>query len=134
MPKPIDATTVEDQFPDENLFVVVVQTPWYDDVSNYLAMHKLPKHLTPNERKQIVQWSTRFSWIGGYLFHTVADMHIRRCIREYKIFDILRACHDRPCGGHFADNGTRHKVLQTGYYWPTIFKYERKFFQACDSG
>eukprot|EP00253_Pinus_taeda_P031443 PITA_31443 len=131
--KPVDAPAVEDQFPEEHLFVVAVQTPWYVDVSNYLAVGKLPKHLTPNERKQIVQRSTRFSWIGGYLFHTGADMHIKRCVREDEIFDILKACHDQPCGGHFADRRTGHKVLQTGYYWPTIFKDVKKFVQACDS-
>jgi len=77
MPKPVDVAAVEDQFPDEHLFVVTIKTPWYADVANYLAVGKLPKHLIPNERKQIVQRSTRFSWIGGYLFHTEADMHIR---------------------------------------------------------
>eukprot|EP00253_Pinus_taeda_P015876 PITA_15876 len=133
MPKPINAAAVEDQFPDEHLFVVVVQTPWYADVVNYLVVGKLPKHLTPNEWKQIVQCSTQFSWIGGYLFHTGADMHIKRCIGEDEIFDILKACHDGPCVGHFANRRTGHKVLQTGYYWPTIFKYAKKFVQACDS-
>ena len=51
MPKLVDATTVEDQFPDEHLFAVIVKKPWYADVANYLAVGKLPKHLTPNERK-----------------------------------------------------------------------------------
>lgn len=55
MPKPADAAVVEDQFPDEHLFVVTVRTPWYANVANYLAVGKLPKHLMPNERKQIVQ-------------------------------------------------------------------------------
>jgi len=49
MPKPTDAVAVEDQFPDEHLFVVTVRTPWYADIANYLAVGKLPKHLTPNE-------------------------------------------------------------------------------------
>ena len=133
MPKPVDTAAVEDQFPDEHLFVVTVKTPWYADVANYLAVVKLPKHLTPNERTQIVQRSARFSWIGGYLFHTGADMHIRRCIHEDEIFDILKACHDGPCGGHFVNQRTGHKVLQTRYYWPTIFKDAKKFVQACDS-
>jgi len=57
MPKPIDAVAVEDQFPDEHLFAVAVQIAWYTDVANYLTVGKLPKHLTPNERKQIVQKS-----------------------------------------------------------------------------
>eukprot|EP00253_Pinus_taeda_P010249 PITA_10249 len=84
MPKPIDAAAVEDQFPDEHLFVLAVQTPW-------------------------------------------------RCVRQDEIFDILKACHDQPCGGHFADRRTAHKVLHTGYYWPTTFKDAKKFVQACDS-
>jgi len=82
---------------------------------------------------EIVQKSTRFSWIGGYFFHTGADMQIKRFIREDEIFDILKACHDGPCGGHFAERRTAHNVLQTGYYWPTIFKDANKFVQACDS-
>ena len=51
MSKPVNAVAVKDQFPDEHLFVVIVRTPWYADVANYLAVGKLPKHLTPNERK-----------------------------------------------------------------------------------
>ena len=49
MPKPTDAAAVEDQFPDEHLFVVTAKIPWYSDVANYLAVGKLPKHLMPNE-------------------------------------------------------------------------------------
>ena len=133
IPKAVETTAVEDQFPDEHLFAVAVQTPWYADVANYLAVGKLPKHLTPNERKQIIVKSNRFSWVGGYLFHIGADMEIRRCIREDEIFDILKACHDGPCGGLFAERRAAHKVLQTGYYWPTIFKDAKKSVQACDS-
>ena len=92
---------VDDQFPYEHLFFVAVKTPWYADVENYLAVGKFPRHLTSRERKLIVQCSARFSWIGGYLFHTGADIHIRRCIREDEIYDILQACHDEPCGNHF---------------------------------
>eukprot|EP00253_Pinus_taeda_P009110 PITA_09110 len=133
VPKTDNSATVEDQFPDEHLFSVTVKTLWYADVANYLVVGKLPVHLMPNERKLIVQCSTRFSWIGGYLFHTGVDMHIRRCVREDEIFDILKACHDGTCGGHFIDCRTANKVLQLGYYWPTIFKDAKKFVQACDS-
>ena len=60
-------------------------------------------------------------------------MHIRRCVREDKIFDILKDCHDGPFGGYFADHKTGHKVLQMGYYWPTIFKDAKKFVYSCDA-
>eukprot|EP00253_Pinus_taeda_P007300 PITA_07300 len=116
MPKPLDAAAIEDQFPDEHLFAITVKTPWYANVANYLIVGKLQKHLTPNERKQIVPRSTRFSWIRGYLFHTGENMHIKRCICEDKIVEIMKAYHDRPCGGLFSNRSTAHKVLQTGYY------------------
>ena len=116
MPKPEDVAAVEDQFPDENLFAITVNTPWYVDVANYLSISTLPKHLTPNERKQIVQRSARFYWIRGYLFHTGADMHIRIYVREDENFDILKACYEGPCSRHFPDRRTGHNVLQIGYY------------------
>lgn len=113
---------MDDQFLDEYLFAIVVKTPWYADVTNYMAVGNLPKHLKKWERKHIVQHSARFSWIGGYLIYKRSDMCIRRCVREDEIYDILKAYHDEPCGGHFADHRTRHKALQMGYYWPTILK------------
>ena len=39
--KPIDNT-----FPDEHLFFVSVHTPWFVDISNYLANGKIPNHLS----------------------------------------------------------------------------------------
>ena len=49
------------------------------------------------------------------------------------MFDILKACHDESCGGHFANKMTAHKVFHLGYYWPTLFKYAKTYVQSCDS-
>lgn len=68
-----------------------------------------------------------------FLFETKVNMHIRRCVFEDETFDIVKSCHDRPCGGNFSYRRTGHKVLQTGYYWSTIFKDVKQFVQACDS-
>ena len=73
------------------------------------------------------------SWISGCLFHTRIDQEIRRCVGEDEIYDILKACHDGPCGGQFADKRTTHKVLRMGYYWPSLFKDARKYVKACDN-
>jgi hypothetical protein len=133
IPKTDDSLTVEDQFPDEHLFVVTTKPPWYADVENYLAAGRLPTHLSSRERKLIVQRSARFAWINGYLFHTGVDLQIRRCVRDDEIYDILKAGHDEPCGGNFADRRTGHKILQMGYYWPSIFRDAKKYVQTCDN-
>ena len=56
------------------------------------------------------------------LFKTGPDCVIRRCVRENEMPDILKACHDEPCGGHFADKRTAYKILSLEYYWLSLFK------------
>jgi hypothetical protein len=94
---------VEDFFPDEHLFAVSTNSPWFADIANFLAAGKLLHHLTPKERQSIVRKSEIFSWIDGCLFYTGPDLIIRRCVREDEVHEILKSCHDGPCGGHFAD-------------------------------
>ena len=45
-----DTKPVNDTFPDQHLFVVSIQTPWFADIANYLATGKLPNHLSPPEK------------------------------------------------------------------------------------
>ena len=44
------AKPVDDTFPDEHLFVVSIQTPWFVEITNSLATRKLPNHLSPHEK------------------------------------------------------------------------------------
>ena len=40
--------------------------------------------------------------------------------------------HSEAYGGHRAGDRTTHKVLQSGFYWPTLFKDAHKFVLSCD--
>jgi hypothetical protein len=93
-----DNLPVDDSFPDEHLFAVSAHSPWYADIANYLVAGKVPPHLSPRERRKIIQKSARYSWIGGYLFYTGLDQEIRRCVRDDEVYDLLKAFHDGPCG------------------------------------
>eukprot|EP00253_Pinus_taeda_P024763 PITA_24763 len=46
--------------------------------------------------------------------------------------DILKACHDEPCGGHFVDKRTAYKILSLGYYWPSLFKDVKQYVKRRD--
>jgi hypothetical protein len=128
-----DDIPVDDSFPDEKLFSLSINTPWFADMANYLATRKLPSHLSPHEKWKIITQSANYSWVGHDIFRTCPDLIIRRCVREDEVPEILRNCHDGPCGGHFSDKRTTYKVLQSGYYWPRIFKYVAKYVRSCDS-
>jgi len=45
---------------------------------------------------------------------------------------ILWQCHNSPYGGHFNGERTAAKVLQSGFYWPTLFKDAYKNCKSCD--
>ena len=35
--------------------------------------------------------------------------------------------HSEACGGHFSSRKTTAKILQCGFYWPTMFKEHMNF-------
>ena len=124
--------TVDDQMPDEHLFAISVLSPWFADIANYLVSAQFPPHLSSKEKSKIVRKSAPFTWIGGNLFKLGPDQILRSCVREEEVFDILLTCHDGPCGGHFAAKRTAFKILQAGYYWPTLHQDVRRYISQCD--
>ncbi|XP_073033708.1 uncharacterized protein [Primulina eburnea] len=55
-----------------------------------------------------------------------------RCVVEEEMRLILNHRHDHQEGGHFRPTRTASKVLECGFYWPTLFKDERSFVLSCD--
>ena len=45
---------------------------------------------------------------------------------------ILSHCHESACGGHFASQKNAMKVLQSGFYWPSLFKEAHQMCRVCD--
>eukprot|EP00253_Pinus_taeda_P035589 PITA_35589 len=124
--------TVDDQMPDEHLFAISVLSPWFTDIANYLVSAQFPPHLSSKEKSGIVRKSASFTWIRGNLFKLGPDQILRCCVREEEVFDILVTCHDGPCGGHFAAKRIAFKILQAGYYWPTLHEDVRRYISECD--
>lgn len=46
--------------------------------------------------------------------------------------DILHDCHASPYSRHHRGNKTASKVLQSGFYWPKIFRDTHEFAKKCD--
>ena len=63
---------------------------------------------------------------------TCVDQIIRRCVPESEHHSILTFCHSETCGGHFGSRRTALKVLECGFFWPTIFKDAYHFCMTCD--
>jgi hypothetical protein len=49
-----DDIPVDDSFPNNHLFSLFVNTPWFADMVNYLATRNLLSHLSPHEKWKII--------------------------------------------------------------------------------
>ncbi|GKE24493.1 reverse transcriptase domain-containing protein [Tanacetum coccineum] len=68
-----------------------------------------------------------------YLFQICTDQIIRRCVHGQKASDILKACHERPTGGHHGANLTAKKVFDASFFWPTIYRDAHTMIKSCDT-
>ena len=66
------------------------------------------------------------------MFKYCADQIIRRCVPEEEQQGILNHCHENACGGHFASQKTTMKILQSGFYWLSLFKDAHAMCRTCD--
>nr|GEV04175.1 reverse transcriptase domain-containing protein [Tanacetum cinerariifolium] len=60
-------------------------------------------------KKKFFKDVKHYFWDDPYLFRICADQIIRRCVHGKEAFDILKACHEGPTGGHHGANLTAEK-------------------------
>ena len=123
---------IKESFPDEQLFYVAREDPWYADYVNYIVSGVLPHDLSFQQKKRFLHDVRQYLWDEPYLFRQCADQMIRRCVAKEETGDILQQCHASLYGGHFGGERTAVKVLQAGFYWPSLFKDAHEFVKRCD--
>ena len=99
---------------------------------NYLVSGLLPPDLSAHQRKKFLHEVKFYYWDEPYLFRKCTDQILRRCIPMEEIEDVLQQCHNSPYGGHFQGDRTAAKVLQSGFYWPSLFRDAHDFVSRCD--
>ena len=114
-----EGTELAKNFPDEQLFQLSFQSPWYADIVNFLSCGVMPPEFSYQQRKKLRTDNRFYIWDDPLLFKKGANMIIKRCVPESEQGRILYECHASPYGGHFAGDKTTHKIFQSGFYWPT---------------
>ena len=71
---------IEENFPDEQLFLLSIQTPWYDDIVNYLACGIMPYEFSNRQKRKLRTNSRFYIWDDPLLFRRGVDMIIKRCV------------------------------------------------------
>ena len=125
------SSEISDTFPDEQLLAVVTKVPWFAHIINSLVTKSVPEYWNTHQKRKFSHNIRYYFWEEPQLFHVGVDQIIRRCVPEEEQENIISMCLSSLCGGHFASRKTEAKVLQSGFYWPTLFKDAIKYCKEC---
>ena len=85
----VEKTTVKEEemevaenFPDEQLFQLSFQLPWYADIVNFLACGVMPPEFSYQQRRKLWIDNRFYIWDDPLLFKRGANMIIRMCVPE----------------------------------------------------
>ncbi|GJR45160.1 reverse transcriptase domain-containing protein [Tanacetum coccineum] len=132
----LEKKEITETFPLETLGMVTFRgddnAPWFADFANYHAGNFMIKGMSSQQKRKFFKDVKHYFWDDPFLFKICADQVIRRCVSGQEAFDILKACHSGPTGGHYGANYTAKKIFDSGFYWPTIYKDAHDFVTRCD--
>jgi len=61
------------------------------------------------------------------------DNRLQQCLTTTKVQMMMKELHEGPSRGYFAMEITQRKILDTGYWWPTMYKDMHDYCRSCDA-
>nr|GEZ86541.1 reverse transcriptase domain-containing protein [Tanacetum cinerariifolium] len=107
-------------------------TSWFADFADFHAGNFIVKGMSSQQKKKFFKDVKHYFWDDPYLFRICADQIIQRCVHGKEAYDILKAYHEGPTGGHHGANFTAKKVFDVGFFWPTIYQDAHNLVKSCD--
>jgi len=116
---------------DEKLFAVG-ESLWYADTTNFKAGNIVPYDLEWHQKRKFFKDANHYLWDDPYLFKVSTEGLIRRCVVGKEANRIMWHCHSSAYGGHHSGERTAAKLLQSDFWWQTLFKDCQDFVKQCD--
>ena len=110
-----------------------MDTPWFADIANFLSVGEIPKEFSSQQKKKLIRDAKFYIWDEPFLWKLCSDGMVRRCIANEEVGTILQHCHGMVNSGHYGPQRTAAKVLEAGFYWPSILQDAREFMMHCDA-
>ncbi|RDX73862.1 Gag-Pol polyprotein, partial [Mucuna pruriens] len=118
---------IRDNFPDEQLLQIAQSQPWFVDICNFLVASTFPPDASRAYKAKLESEAKYYVWDDPYLWRFCNDQITRRCIPNAEFLLVIHFCHSSPRGDHYGSTETARKVLDCGFYWPTIYQDAHKF-------
>jgi hypothetical protein len=108
---------------------VAPEDSWILPIKAYLA-----EGITPVDRvaaRKVRVKAPRYTLVNGALYKRGHLQPLLKCVEIQEGKQLIREVHEGPNGSHQGARTVARKILQLGYYWPTLFKDAQDYTQAC---
>ena len=103
---------------------------WMIPIVSYLNDGRLPEE--KDEARKLKVKSTRYVLIDEVLYKRDFSQPLLRCLALDEANYMLREVHEGACGNHSGARSLVHKVIRSGFYWPTIQADAKAYVNVCD--
>jgi hypothetical protein len=110
---------------------LIMVEDWWAPKTLYLQGHYHPNDR--NEAKRLKHRSRDFALVEGPLYKKGFSQPMLKCITETEGIKILREVHNGTCGSHSGPRALAAKVIQQGFYWPTIICTANRVTRSCEA-
>ncbi|GJT48483.1 reverse transcriptase domain-containing protein [Tanacetum coccineum] len=103
---------------------------WMTPIQEYLT-----KEILPEDKKiarAVRQKAAKYAMINGNLYKKSFLGPWLRCVGPLQANYVLREIHEGSCSMHSGPRSVVAKVIQTGYYWPTMHMDARNLIRECN--
>ncbi|GJZ81946.1 reverse transcriptase domain-containing protein [Tanacetum coccineum] len=103
---------------------------WMTPIREYLTKEILPED--KKKARAVRRKAVRYAMINGTLYKKSFLGPWLRCVGPLQANYVLREIHEGSCSMHSGPRSVVAKVIQTGYYWPTMHMDARNLIRECN--
>jgi len=100
--------------------VIPLGVDWTMPIISYLRNGTLLEDRNASRRLKV--HSSCFVMMGDVLYKRGFSRSYLRCLIPDEANYVMREVHEGICGNHLGARSLVHKLIRTGYYWPTLQK------------
>ncbi|XP_023891486.1 uncharacterized protein LOC112003505 [Quercus suber] len=110
-----------------------IHTPqgWTSPILSFFKDGRLPSDT--EEVRKICKRAARFTILNDQLYRRGFSQPYLKCLEEEEARYVLKEVYGGICGDHMGSRSLVRKIMQAGYFWPTMQQDASDFVKKCDS-
>ncbi len=104
-----------------------------NDVKDFPKIKQIEGALSIEHKQKLVRKVEPFTLKNGELYKMGQDNRLQGCLTITEAQMVMKELHEGPSGGYFAIKITLKKILDVGYWWPTLYKDVHDYYRSYDA-